>query len=292
MTLLLLALACGTAPAPGPADVAGCTMLESRFAAWDPEPWSWIEQRWDDGGRLAYEHRTLNPTSASALHEERTWRWDGPLLTDESSVTWEEPAEPTRLLHQRHAYDAAGRRVTTHESVAGELVGTWSWQVDAAGQPAGGTWDAGDDGEIDGLRVEQWVKQPFGWRVDSRQEIDGYPLSVEARELDEDLRELWRSEDWDSDGVSEVVEQHEYDALGRLVAWDLSGATVIDESCTWAWSGDQRLTGRCADDLRDGAFDWVWLHGAGRPRRAVVTRVGDDGVAEAWENITYDWDCP
>lgn len=289
-------------PGPGAHPLAGCQRSEARTGEGEGAPWWRSETLWDERGRIVEHQRTITASGEPTVHEGFGWIYDGELLIEEISWFWTEPHEvaPT---HQRHSYDAQGRRIQTEQWRGGDdpaaedavHLGVWTWELDAQGRPAGGTYDYDGDGEIDGTRQERWTKEAFGWKVESAEQLFGLDGLVVERELDEQERLLWMSEDWDADGGSDRIEQRVYvpdtpESHDLFAELEISGPSVVDVSCTYEHDGLDRIHSACSDELHEGWFETDYqFERPARVSSGTVWLHHDDGSDELWEHYAYSW---
>ncbi|HHO50103.1 MAG TPA: hypothetical protein ENK18_04335 [Deltaproteobacteria bacterium] len=259
------------------------------------------ETRWDERGRIVDHQRTLTIPGEPVAREGFSWIYEGDLLIEEIVSYWEEPYEVSPL-HQAHSYDDQGRRIRTElwrgdaGPAAADAVGlgVWTWSLDDAGRPSGGSYDYDGDGVEDGFREEVWTKQAYGWLVQSSEELFGWPGMVIEEELDESERLLWRSEDWDGDGGTDRVEHRVYvpgapDDRELLSEWGVSGPSVVDESCTYEHDDLSRIASSCSDELHDGWFETRYRFEAPERVASGTSWHHTGGDSELWEHLTYTW---
>lgn len=292
--LLPLLVACAEqGPAEPPASpVAGCEVVETRWAEGQATPWRVDRRAWDDAGNLILDDRALLPDDPRAAHEVRTWRYEGGALVEETERIWQEPrVVPTTV--SRHAVDAEGRPRTTEVALrdddGGETpIGTWAWTWDIAGHLAYKELFTVDGDPVQ-LLEEVWSKQVDGWVVDRRESwANGDPLTAEHAELDAEERPLRVASDWDGDGTVEELSLWTLDEAGRAVTLDHSGVGVIDSRCTYAWDGADRVEESCWDEFRDATYTTRWTFPT-PGRAAVATTTSGGETTEAW---SFDWSCP
>ena len=252
-------------------------------------------------GRIEYDHlgRVLVQEEERTRADE-TWvdrienRWEGPLLVEEAASYVR--GDETGVQVDFHGYDDADQRVRSEvwrgtDGGPIALEGVWSFDYDANGLPAGGTWDEGDDGTIDGVREERWEPQVVGFIVETSEVFYGLQGNITFQERDARRRLVWKREDLDGDGEDELFEQRWWEG-DALAGYDLAGPDVVDQRCDYDLEEGHQVGSRCRNELFDGVFRTRSFH-RGDPARPYVSVLDyrEDGESRPQEVVELEWDC-
>lgn len=288
--MLLLLAACAPPAEVASDPLAGCAVAEVRR---DADGGKLLDgtRSWDDLGRpLEADTSTWRDGVEHRFEERYTWGHDelegasyrtssdgveGPWVDER--YLWRPDGLLLRLDREYEDHDAA-----VHATEA------WTW--DADGHLREWVHDRDGDGVVDEWREEDWEREGFGWTVtEERVWVGSEPLWSAYREHDEAGHELFSTEDWDRDEISEIVRSSTWDGE-HLVHQDVGGVAVVDWSCDWTWDGDDLVMEVCEELDTTWTTTWSWL-GPKRPVSAEVLRE-EGGVEELAETWTYDWTCP